>query len=74
MQESCSVYISQNFRQDVSIIQIINTNNIKPKVYKKLPREICEKCDGAEDCINDRIGEICSQEKLSSEEMICFSC
>ena len=46
------------------IIQSINMNNIKIKVYKKLLREICEKYDGLEAFINERIKEICSHEKL----------
>ena len=54
------------------IIQGINMNNIKIKVYKKLLREICEKYDGLEAFINERIKEISSHEKLSVEEVIYF--
>ena len=45
-------------------------NNLKSKVYKKVLKEVTEKYDGAEDFINNRIDEICSQEKLSAEEVI----
>ena len=38
----------------------------------KVLKEAAEKCDGAEDFINNRIDEICSQENLSAEEVICF--
>ena len=41
-------------------------NNIKVKVYKKILKEL------AENIINNRIDEICSQEKLSAEEVIYF--
>ena len=47
-------------------------NNIKVKVYKNVLKEISEKNDGAEDFINNRIEEICSQEKLSAAEVIYF--
>ena len=35
-------------------------------------KEICEKYEGAEDFINKKLDEICSQEKLSAEEVIYF--
>ena len=41
-------------------------NSIRIKVYKKLPKEICEKYDGAQNFLNDKIEEICSYEKLSA--------
>ena len=40
--------------------------NIRIKVYKKLLTEICDKYDGVDDFINDRI------EQLSAEEVIYF--
>ena len=46
-------------------------NNIKVKVYKKVLREVAEKCDGKA-FINNKIDEICLQEKLSAEEVIYF--
>ena len=49
-------------------------NNIKIKVYKRVPKEVSKKYVGAEDFINSRIGEICSQENLSAEEVIYFLC
>ena len=47
-------------------------NNIKIKVYKRVLKEVFEKCDGDEDFIYSRIKEILSQEKLSAEEVIYF--
>ena len=35
-------------------------NNIKIKVYKRVPKEVSKKYDGTEDFINSRIEEICS--------------
>ena len=37
-----------------------NTNNTKLNVYKKVLQEVCEKFDGAEEFIKDKIEEICS--------------
>ena len=54
------------------IIQNIEMNIIKIKVYKKSLTQICEKYDGAKSFINERIEEICSHEKLSAEEVIYF--
>ena len=42
------------------------------KVYKTILKELAEKYDGVEDFINKRIDEICSQEKLSAKDVICF--
>ena len=47
-------------------------SNLEIKVFKKVLKEVVEKYDGAEDFINSSIGEICSQEKLSAEEVIYF--
>ena len=47
-------------------------NNAKIKVYKKVLKEICEKYDGAEIFVNDRIEEICSHEKSFGEELTYF--
>ena len=33
---------------------------------------MCQKYDGAEDAINDRIEKICPHEKVSAEEVIYF--
>ena len=33
---------------------------------------MCQKYDGAEDVINDRIEKICPHEKVSAEEVIYF--
>ena len=41
-------------------------------MYKKVLKEVTEKYDGAEDFINNRIDETCSQEKLCAEEVIYF--
>ena len=47
-------------------------SNLEIKVFKKVLKEVVEKYDGAEDVINSSIDEICSQEKLSAEEVIYF--
>ena len=46
-------------------------NNIKFTVYKKALKEVAEKYEGAESFENNRIDEICSQEK-TAEELIHF--
>ena len=47
-------------------------NNLKIKIYKTILKEVAEKYDRAKDFTNNRIDEICSQEKLSTEEVIYF--
>ena len=47
-------------------------NNAKFNVYKKVLQEVCEKFDGAKEFIRDKIKEICSDEKLSVEEVTKF--
>ena len=47
-------------------------NNIKMKIYKRVLQEISEKYNEAEDFINKRTEEVCSQEKLSAEEVTYF--
>ena len=49
-------------------------NHTKIKVYKRVPKEVSKKYDRAEDFINSRIEEICSQEKFSAELVIYFLC
>ena len=49
-------------------------NNLKIKIYKRVLKEVSEKHDGAEDFINSKTEEICSQKKLSTEEVIYFLC
>ena len=49
-------------------------NNFKIKIYKTVLKEVSEKYDGDEDFVNRKIEEICSQEKLSAEEVIYFLC
>ena len=41
-------------------------------VYNKVLQEVCEKFDGAEEFINQKIEEICFQEKWSMEEVTYF--
>ena len=45
-------------------------NNLKIQIYKRVLKDASEKYEGAEEFINGRIDEICSQEKLSVEELI----
>lgn len=47
-------------------------NNIKIKIYKRVLKEVAEKYDRAEELITNRTDEICSQEKLSTVEVIYF--
>ena len=47
-------------------------NKTKLNVYKKVLQKVCEKSDGAEEVINQKIEEIYYQEKLSVEEITCF--
>ena len=46
-------------------------NNIRVKIYKKVPKEVTQ-YNGAEDFINNGTDDICFQEKLSDEEVIYF--
>ena len=46
----------------------VNMNNTKLNV-QKIFAEICEKFNGAEVCIRERIEELCSEGKLSVEEV-----
>ena len=40
-------------------------NNTKINVYKKVLQELCEKFNGAQGYIKERIEELCSENKLS---------
>ena len=44
-------------------------NYVKLNVYKKVLQEVCEKFDGAEEFIKEKIEEICNNGKLSVEEV-----
>ena len=44
------------------------------KIYKRGLKDVSEKYEGAEEFINSRIEESCSQERLSVEEVIYFLC
>ena len=46
-----------------------NVNNNKLNVYKKVLQEVCEKCDGTKGLSTEKIEEICSNGKLSVEEV-----
>ena len=41
--------------------------NTKLNVYKKVLQEVCEKVNGAEQYIKERIKVLCSESKLSAE-------
>ena len=47
-------------------------NKTKLKVYKKVLHEVCQKFNGAEEFINQKIEGICCQGKLLVEEVIYF--
>ena len=44
-------------------------NNTKLNVYKKVLQEVCEKLIGAEEYIKQRIEALCSESKLSIDEV-----
>ena len=44
-------------------------NNTKLNVYKKVLQEVCEKFNVAEEFIRERIEELCTNGKLSVEEV-----
>ena len=44
-------------------------NDTKINVYKNILQELCEKFEGAEGYIKQRIEELCSENKLSVEEV-----
>ena len=46
----------------------VNRNNTKLNVYRKVLQEVCEKFNGAEKYIKERIEEPCSKSKLSIDE------
>ena len=47
-------------------------DNLKIKIYKTVLKEASKKYDGAEEFMNQKIEEICCQEKLSVEEVTYF--
>ena len=47
-------------------------NSTKLNVCKKVLREVCEKFDVAKEFIRNKTEEICSDEKLSVEEVTKF--
>ena len=51
---------------------LANMNNAKLNFYKKVLQEDFQSFAGAEDFIRDKIDEICSNEKLSVEEVTYF--
>ena len=49
-----------------------NVNNTKLNVYKKVLQEVCEKFNGADKFVKGRFDELCSNGKLSVEEVNCL--
>ena len=47
-------------------------NILKVQIYKRVLKDVSEKIWGSRGFINSRIEEMCSQEKLSVEEVIYF--
>ena len=45
---------------------------IYKRIYKRVLKEVSEKYNGIKDFINNRTEEICSQERMSAEEVIYF--
>ena len=44
----------------------------KLNVYKKVLQDVCEKFNGAEQYIKERIDELCSESKLSIDQVSYF--
>ena len=47
----------------------VNLNNTKTNICKKVFQEVCEKFNDAEAFVRERIEELCSEKKLSAEEV-----
>ena len=47
-------------------------NKTKLNIYKKVLHEVCQKFNGAEEFINQKIEEICCHEKLLVEEVTYY--
>ena len=41
----------------------------KIKIYKKIIEEVCREYEGAQEFITNKVKELCSQEKISTEEV-----
>ena len=44
-------------------------NSTKINIYKKVLQEVCEKFNGAEAFVRERIEELCSEKKSSAKEV-----
>ena len=44
-------------------------NNTKINIYKIILQEFCEKFNGTEQYIKERIEELCNEKKISAEEV-----
>ena len=49
-------------------------NSTKINIYKKVLQEVCEKFNGAEAFVRERIEELCSEKKIISERGNLFVC
>ena len=47
-------------------------SDTKLNVYKKVLQDVCEKFNGAEQYIKERIDELCSESKLSIDQVSYF--
>ena len=59
----------KKFSNAFEILELNNISNTKLNVYKKVLQEVCEKFNGAEQYIKERIEVLCSESKLSAEEV-----
>ena len=41
----------------------------KNKIYEKIIEEVCKKYDGAQECITNRVKELCSQEGILTDKV-----
>ena len=49
-----------------------NMNSTRVIIYKTVLQEFCEKFNGVEDFVKERIEELCNEKKLSAEEVTCW--
>ena len=59
----------KKFSNAFEILELNNISNTKLNVYKKVLQEVCEKFNGVEQYIKESIEVLCSESKLSAEEV-----
>ena len=66
-----TVSVKEIARKQKQLVRIreAKMNDIKINIYKKVLQKLCEKFNDAEVYIKERIEELCSEDKLSVEEV-----